>query len=599
MSISDRTIPAMLAARVAAHGPQTILRRKERGIWRPITWAELGARVRAIAAALVEDGLKPGEVAGILSEATPDWIAADLAIQSVGAASVGLYPTDGGAQVAEMLRDSLCAVLFVEGEEQLDKVLQLRATCPALRRIVILDMKGLRDFADPMCEGIDSLLARGAAAERADPGAWARSVAAIAPDDLAVLAYTSGTTGRARGVMLSHRNVMAQVIGAAAMTGQGPADERLAFLPMCHVTERVLGLYQSLHCRSISNIVENAETVPENLAEVRPTVMIAIPRVWQKFYAGVAVAAEGATWLQRTLYDAAFALAARGVDAQLAGRPAGGGRLSALTDRLVLRRVRAAVGLDRLRVAWVGGAPVSPALLRWYRCIGINLREVYGLTECGGLATATPSDHLVHGSVGAAVAHGEIALSPDGEILVRGAHVSVGYWQDEDATRAALADGWLRTGDLGQLTAGLLNLTGRTSEVLTLADGSRASLSAIENELTLSPFIADALVLPQGSGLAALVMVEYDTLEKWAQDSNVAFTGFASLLAAPEVAALIGAAVEQANARAPAGRRIARFRIIDRNLAPEDPELTPMMKLRRAVVLERFQPLIEDMNRAA
>ena len=592
--MTSMTIPAMIQARIAAHGPETILRRKERGIWRPISWAELGARTRAIGSALRADGLHPGEIAGILSEATPDWIAADLAILSVGAVSIGLYPTDGGPAVAAMLQDSGCAVLFVESEEQLDKILHLRSTCPALRRIIILDMKGLRDFADPICESIDSLVARGEAIDRADPAAWDRGIAAITPADLAVLAYTSGTTGPARGVMLSHANIMSQVEGAARMTGQGPADERLAFLPMCHVTERILGLYQSLSCRSISNIVENAETVPENLAEVRPTVMIAIPRVWQKFYARIAVGVAGATRVQKALYDAAFAITARGVDAQLAGRTGGQSPLAPLADQLVLKRVRAAVGLDRLRVAWVGGAPVSPALLRWYRCIGIDLREVYGLTECAGLAAATPAGRLVHGSVGSAVEHGEIAISPAGEILVRGPHVSAGYWRDPAANQAAFADGWLRTGDLGRIEAGILSLTGRTSEVLTIADGSLVNPSAIENELTLSPFIADALVLSQETGLSALIMVEFDTLEKWGQDNNVAFTGFASLLAAPEVTALMSHAVDQANARAPATRRITRFRLIDRNLAPEDPELTPMMKLRRDVVLERFGPLLQS-----
>ncbi len=598
------TLPALLAARIAAHAPETILRRKERGIWRPIPWSELGARLRAIGSALRADGIQPGEVVGILSEATPDWIAVDLAILSIGAVSLGLAPTDGGAAVSAILADSGCTTLFVEGEEQLDKVLQLRAACPALRRIVIMDMKGLRDFADPMCESLDALAARGEAADRGQPALWDQGLAAIAPDDLAVLAYTSGTTGAPRGVMLTHRNIMAQVEGAAAITGLGPSDERLAFLPPCHVTERILGLYLALHTRAVSNLVENAETVPENLAEVRPTVLIAIPRVWQKFYARVAVAAAGATRLQRAVYECAFATAAKGVDAELAGRAGEASPLAGLADALVLKRVRAAIGLDRLRVAWVGGAPVSPALLRWYRAMGIDLREVYGLTECGGLATATPAGRLVHGSIGTAVAHGEVAISDQGEILVRGAHVCAGYWRNEAATRAAFADGWLRTGDLGGLQAGLVTLTGRTSDVLTLPDGSRLSPAAIENELTLSPFIADALVLQQGGTLSALLMVEQEALEGWAQQNGIAFTGFQGLLRAPEALALLAQAVEAANARAPAARRIARFRLLDRALAPDDPELTPMMKLRRTVVLDRFRHLAEAMaaeetNRAA
>jgi long-chain acyl-CoA synthetase len=458
-----------------------------------------------------------------------------------------------------------------------------------------MDMKGLRDFTDPMCVGLDSLAAAGEAADHAHPTFWDQGLAAIAPDDLAVLAYTAGTTGAPRGVMLTHRNIMAQLEGAAAMTGLGPQDERLAFLPPSQITERVLGLYLSLHARTVSNLVENAETVPENLAEVRPTVMIAIPRVWQKFYARVAVAAAGATRLQSAAFDWALATAARGVDAELAGRSGQASPLAGLADALVLKRVRAAIGLDRLRVAWVGGAPVSPALLRWYRVMGIDLREVYGLTECGGLTTATPQGRLVHGSVGATVAHGEIALSPEGEVLVRGAHVCAGYWRDEQATRAAFADGWLRTGDLGRLEGGMLALAGRTEDVLALPDGSQLSPATIENELALSPYIADALVLQQGGQLTALLMVEQEALEGWAQQNGIAFTGFQGLLRAPEALALVAQAVESANSRAPATRRIARFRLLDRALAPDDPELTPMMKLRRAVVLDRFRPLVEEM----
>ena len=572
--MTEPTFPAAIAARAAAHAGETILRKKDRGIWRSITWSDLDARARAIGSALRQDGLKPGDVVGIMSEANPDWIAADLGILGAGLVSLGLYPTDAAPTVTHILNDSGCRFLFVENEEQLDKTLHLRDACPALTRIVILDMKGLREFSDPMCESLEALIARGS---NSDPQAWTRLIAALDPASLAVLSYTAGTTGVPKGVMLSHANIMAQVAGAAALSGQTASDERLAFLPMCHVTERILGLYQSLYCRTISNLVESAETVPENLQEVRPTVMIAIPRVWQKFYARLAVASTGATRLQKVLYDWAFNQSAAAIDAN---RPIGA--LASLAAWLILRPARRAVGLDRLRVAWVGGAPVAPALLRWYCAIGIDLREVYGLTECAGLAD---------------IAGSAITLSPAGEVLVRGPHVCLGYWGQPEHSAAMLAGGTLRTGDLGRMEGNKLVLTGRTSEVLTLPDGARLNPAAIENELILSPFIADAIVMPGAGGLSALVLIEHETVEKWAQDSNVAFTGFASLIQAPEVSALIGRAIEQANAAAK--QRVTRFRLIDRNLAPEDPELTPMMKLRREVVVARFRPLIEDMSRAA
>ncbi|MCX7381236.1 MAG: AMP-binding protein, partial [Alphaproteobacteria bacterium] len=315
------SLPAMVFDRVGAQGPVTILRKKDRGIWQAVTWAMLGARIRAIGMALADSGIGRGAVAGILAETGPDWIAADIAIQGAGGIAIGLTPTDPGDVTAGTLRESGCRLVFVENEEQLDKVLEIRGDCPALQRIVIMDMKGLREFADPMCESLDAFAARGAAADAARPGAWDAAVAAVRPADIAIMAGTSGTSEPARLVALSHANVLAQVEGAAAATGQGGADERLAFLPLSLVAERVFGLYLALHCGTISNLVESAETVPENLQEVRPTVMFAIPRIWEKLHAAITVGTSGATWVQRGLYRWAIGRASARVATGTAAGP--------------------------------------------------------------------------------------------------------------------------------------------------------------------------------------------------------------------------------------------------------------------------------------
>ena len=590
-SSTTSSVPAMVFARVGAQGPVTILRKKDRGIWQAITWAMLGARVRAIGMALADSGIGRGQVAGILAETGPDWIAADIAIQGAGGIALGLTPTDPGDVTAETLRASGCRLVFVENEEQLDKVLEIRGECPALQRIVIMDMKGLREFSDPMCESLEAFSARGAAADAARPGVWDAAVAAVQAGDIAILAATSGTSEAARLVALSHANVLAQVNGAAAATGQGASDERLAFLPLSLVAERVFGLYLALSCGTISNLVESAETVPENLQEVRPTVMFAIPRIWEKLHAAITVGTSGATRLQRGLYRWAIGRAAARVAA--GGAP---GALDALLDRLVLKPVRTTLGLDRLRLAFVGAAPVSAELMRWYRALGVELRQAYGVAECAGVAALSPAGALRAEAVGAPVSYGELLVGDDGEVLLRGPHVAAGLWQNGVLLPVTDAEGWFHTGDLGRLDAGQLVLTGRRGDAIVAADGKETLPSAFENAVKLSPFIADAVLVGHGQArLGCLVMLEHDVVEKWAQDRNIPFTSALSLARAAEVVELIAGELRARSS----GVVVAEFRIVGQRIEPGDPEVTPAMRLRRHFVLKKYDDLIDDMYRAA
>jgi len=572
--MNEATIPAMVQARIAAHGEAVILRKKDRGIWQSISWNALGARIRAIGSALKASGLADGEVAGILGETSADWIAIDLAIQGAGAIALGLTPTDGLDATADTLAAAGCRLLFVENEEQLDKVLHIRDRCPALSRIVIMDMKGLREFSDPGCASLTEF-----AAAPGDASTWEAGIAALRPDAIAVLAPTMGTSGVPALVALTHANLMAQASGIATLTGQTAADERLAFLPLSLIAERVFGLYAALHAGTISNVVESAETVPENLAELRPTIMFAIPRIWEKLHAAIAIGTSGATWLQRILYR--WAERQRGV-------------LAPLADALVLRPVRRAIGLDRLRLAFTGAAPISSELVGWYRAHGIALSEVYGVAECGGIAAISPPADLRPGAVGTAVPWGELAIAADGQVLIRGPHVCAGMWRDGTVTSATDAEGWLPTGDLGRIEAGQLVLTGRSGEALTVG-GREFMPASFENVVKLSPYIADAVLVAGPGGLACLVMLEFDAVEKWAHERNLNATSAVALARAEPVLALIAAELA---ARAP-GFALIGFRILAGRIAPEDPELTATMRLRRAFVLRKYHHLIEEMYRAA
>jgi long-chain acyl-CoA synthetase len=359
---SEASIPAMVLSRVAAHGGDVVLRKKDRGIWTPVTWAELGARVRQVSAGLRAAGFARGDAACVLAETRPEWVAIDLGILSTGGISVGVSPGESAEHLGHVLRESHACVLFVDNEEQLDKALVVRDACPALRQIVILEMKGLRDFTDSMSESWRDFLARGAEHDRASDDAT--GVAAIAADHPALLLFPHGAAGKGR--MLTHGDALQLVADAVAMLRPRAGDERLAVLPMSHVMERVLGLYFALHSRIVSNYLENPATLPENLQELQPTVLGADPQTWERLHARANDAAATATATQRAAYRWAI------------GAGQGRGPYAALARLLVLRAVRRGLGLARLRLAYVGAAPVAPEVRRWAAALGIAIQQIDG-----------------------------------------------------------------------------------------------------------------------------------------------------------------------------------------------------------------------------
>jgi long-chain acyl-CoA synthetase len=584
------SIPALVLDRAAAHPDRTILRRKDRGIWKSMTWRELSTRMLQVAESLRLSGIGPGDRVCIVSETTPQWVFADLGTLAAGAISVGIYPTADAELTGNILQHCGARVVFAENEEQLDKILQARARCPALERIVIFNMKGLRDLAEPGCESFDAFLGRA----QGHPS----DLPTLDPRQTAAVIYTVGTTGAPKGSMLTHHNLLCQVANAAALLNLKEGDERLAFLPMSHAIERVLGLYLSLYSGTVSNYVESADTVVEDLRETKPTVFLAPPHVWERFHSRITVAAASAGHLQRWLYRWAMAAGAREAAQRLKGRsPSAWTAFETKVLRwLVLGNVLRELGLPRLRVGLIGASPVSPELVRWTMALGLDVQEFYGQTECGGLTALMPRDAVRSNSVGKAVPYAEIKLTSDNEILVRGDHVFAGYWDDDTRTGQALRDGWLHTGDVGRLDGAYLHVVGRADDLVTTAKGVSVTTSEIERELKLSPYIADAVILGhQRDFIACLVMTEPDVLESWAHQNNVTFTNFSTLVRAEPVRELIRREIATASDRLSRSVEIRSFRMIEEKLAPDDPELTPMMKLRRAIVGEKYRGLIEEM----
>jgi long-chain acyl-CoA synthetase len=596
------TVPTLFWHRVTTKARKVAMREKERGIWKSYTWGDYGARAKAIGLGLVALGLAPGDRAAILSDNNKEWLFCDLGIQCAAGVSTGIYPTDSPAQVEYLVNDSGTKFLFVEDEEQLDKILAVRERTPGLQKIVVFDMEGLRDLKDPQVMPLDELYALGEAFAREHPGLWESRMATPKPTDVAIIVYTSGTTGPSKGVLLTQRNIVFQM-GAFRRVDPELAlresDEALNFLPLCHVAERFGGCYNHIAFAHVVNFAEAPDTVPQNLREVAPHVLLAVPRVWEKLYSGINIALKEGTWLGRFAYRAAIGLGMKASSYELAGKPVPGllRAARAVADRLVLKNIRIMLGLDRIRNATTGAAPISPDLIRWYWALGVRMFELYGQTENAALATANWPGHVKIGSIGSATPGTELRISPEGEILLRGPHIFAGYLNKPDKTAEALRDGWLHTGDVGEIDeAGFVRITDRMKDIIITAGGKNITPSEIENQLKFSPYISDAIVIgDKRSYLTCLIMIDQDNVVKFAQDHDVPFTNYASLCRAPEVVELIGKEVATVNKKFARVETIKKFKLIDQLLTAEDEELTPTMKLKRSLVEKKYRNLIEGM----
>ena len=600
------TLPKSFLKSVKTRGDKPAMREKDLGIWRTITWNDWGARAKEVSMALIAGGFEPGDVASVLSNTVPEWNYADMGILCAGGVSSGIYPTDSAKQVEYLVNDSKTRVIFVEDDEQLDKVLEVRERCPTLTRVVVFDMEGLNDFSDPMVMSFDEFLALGKNYGQGKDALFEERLNSRGPKDLAILVYTSGTTGPPKGAMHSHDNVCTQMRHCMDLSSLSwmEGDERLSFLPMCHVAERVAGCYYSIATGCVMNFAESPETVPENIREVQPTLFGAVPRVWEKFYSGVMIALKDATPLEQWAYSKAIAAGYAVADARLAGREPNALQKLAFQAAywLVLRNVRKIIGIDRCRWLFTGAAPISPDLIRWYLALGVSMYEVYGQTENCGLATYMPADRIKLGTVGKPVPYGEVKISDQGEILIRGDFVFMGYLNQPEKSRETVdAEGWLHTGDVGMIdNEGFVKITDRMKDIIITAGGKNVTPSEIENQLKFSPYINDAVVIgDRRKFLTCLIMIDEDNVMKYAQDANIPFTNYLSLCRAKEVQDLIWAEIEKINENFARVETIKKFRLLETQLTAEDEELTPTMKLKRSFVNQKYKDLIDEMYRGA
>ena len=569
---------------------------KRDGQWRPLSHAEIETRVERLAAALATLGVERGDRVALLSENRPEWAITDYAVLGLGAADVPVYPTLPANQIAYILNDCSASVILVSTREQLDKVLEMRAEVPSLKHVISFDdpgaSEGVLHFPAVLEEGREAI-------ESGRASSFREEALRVKPEDLATLIYTSGTTGNPKGVMLTHYNLAsnAAAVEQHDILDLKPGEVALSFLPLSHVFERLVDYYY-WQCGVCIAYAESIEKVAENLVEVKPHYMVSVPRLFEKIHTRV----MGSTGVKKLLVTWAARIGEEYADKKLAGESVSGALAFQyrLADRLVFSKLRERTG-GRLLAAISGGAPLSAEVAKFFVAAGLRVYEGYGLTETSPVLTANRPGQMKLGSVGIAVPGTELRIDAQGEILARGPQIMKGYWNDAEATeRSVDAEGWIHTGDVGEIDAeGFLRITDRIKNLIVTAGGKNIAPQPIENRVAMSPYIAHAVMLGDRRPYPTLLLVpDFESLDAWARQQGIDPADRVALVADPRVHKFLQ---QEAFGRL---EGLARFEmpkkiaIVPREFSIESGELTPKLSIKRRVVQENFRDMIEDLYAA-
>lgn len=592
-----QTLPQQFVQTAQRRGHATALRSKAFGLWHELSWLDYETQVRTVAAGLMSWGLSAGQSVAVLGENRPEWVIADLGIMMAGGVTAAIYATNAADGVKYVLEHSDSRFVIVENAEQLDKVLEVRKDLPLLERIVVMNPKGLQGFSDAAVVSWADFLEGGRVWLESPLNAQMLELRLTKRQgsDPAIFIYTSGTTGRPKGAVLSHRNLLFTAEAFCAANRVFESDEVLSFLPLSHITERILSVALAVRYGYTVNFVENSDTVFENLREVRPTLFFAVPRVWEKLMSVVEIRIAKADLIKKSAYRWAARQGRLRAQAQRdAQQPSVAMHIAYLG---VLRSLKQRLGLDRARLVVSGAAPISQGVLEFFHGMNVPIREGYGQTEGSAAGTVHQGWPVRLGTVGKALPGIEVRIAPDGEILLRGDCVFIGYHKDVAATNETLRDGWLHSGDIGELDIdGELRITGRKKDIFITAAGKNIAPAHIENLLKASSFISDAVLIGDGRKfLSALIVIDEENVSEWAQVRKLPFTTYSDLAQNLEVVALIEREVDLVNQMLARPEQVKKFRILPKRLAQEDGEVTPTLKVKRSFVLQSHQRLVMEM----
>jgi long-chain acyl-CoA synthetase len=606
-----RTVAAMVREWAETIPDSVAMREKDFGIWQQITWGRYWETVLDAAHGLLALGVSEGDRVSIHSEDRPEWVILDMATVAIRGITVGLYPTNPAAEVQYLLSDSGAVAHLVEDQEQADKVMEVIDTLPGLKKIIHVEPRGFRKWADGLFLFWDDFLALGREHRNAHPGRVEQIMGGSTGDDVMTLVYTSGTTGPPKGAMLTNANALYCIETLVGLPERlpghkppNPNDEILTYLPLCHVAERIFSTWHQVGYGCTLNFAESIETVQQNLREIQPSLFFAVPRIWEKIHATVAIKGGDATWFKRIWF---------GLGTKLAGvigrqRVANDGEHTSLSRLLyivgypiVFRALRERIGFRRLRYSATGAAPIAPEVIRDFLGLGIPLYELYGMTENAAVATSNFPGRNKVGTVGEPYPGIGFRIDEEtGEIQTKHPGMFKGYWNKPEQTAEAFtADGWLKTGDVAEWVDGThVKIVDRIKYIIITSGGKNISPSEIENSLKTSPYVKEAMVIGDGRNyLTALIGIEFDVVGDWATRRGIPYTTYRNLSEKSEVIELIQGVVDETNRKFARPEHIRKFRMLPKELDHEDGEVTATQKIKRNFMEDMFGELIEGMYR--
>ncbi|MBV8189263.1 MAG: AMP-binding protein [Alphaproteobacteria bacterium] len=602
MSLVDEaktsTLPKLLQRNAEQYPHGAGIREKTRGVWQTYDWTAYRDNVRDFALGLAALGFTRGDKLSVVGDNRPQLYFAQLAAQALGGVSVPVYQDSIAAELVYVLNHAETSIIVAEDQEQVDKALSLKAELPELRWIIFDDPRGLAFYDDPLLRSFESVLEEGRAFAKAHPGFFEAELEKGAPDDIAMFAYTSGTTGNPKGAMISHRNMIEASEAFIEVNEIKPGDNWLSYLPMAWLGDAAFTIGMALVARLTANCPESPETVQRDLRELGPDAMLAPPRIWENMLTQMQIKAADASPMKRRVYEHFRALAERCELQQGDGKPLSfGDRLGlALGEILVYGPVRDQLGLRKARWCYTGGAPLGPDTYRFFRSFGVNLKQVYGATEASALISCQPDAEANPNTVGRPIPRIEVTIDDRGEVLLRGPNVFLGYFKQDEVTRETITpDGWLKTGDAGFFDKqGHLVIIDRAKDVGKLSDGSAFAPQFIENKLKFSPYIREAVAFgDQQPFVVAMIAIDLQTVGTWAEKHGLAYTSYMDLSRKPEVAALVGSEIAKANATLPDVQQVKRYLLLNKELEADDAEMTRTRKVRRRFVAQKYASVID------
>ncbi len=594
------TFPKLLLRNAERYADRKVaMREKEFGIWQGFTWREYHEHVKYFSLGLVSLGLSRGDKVAIIGDNRPEWVWAEVAAQAAGAVPLGLYQDSTLKEVAYVIDHSDSTFVVAEDQEQVDKILDMKEQLPKVRYVVYTDPRGMRSYKEPFLLDFKEVEGFGRELEERDPGLYGRNLAEGKLEDLALICYTSGTTGFPKGAMLSFRNLLTMAANLMEVDPKLESDEFVSFLPLAWIGEQMMCLSSALLAGFTVNFPEKPETVQENIREIGPNIMFSPPRIWENMTSTVQVKVMDASWLKKAMYN--WALPVGYEYAEAVFRKEKPTPLLLLKQKLayylVFRALKDRLGLLGIRTASTGGAALGPDIFKFFNAMGVNLKQIYGQTEISGISCIHREGDINFDSVGKPIPETEIRIQEDGEILSRSPSVFHGYYKNPEETEKTLAGGWLHSGDAGYFTEdGHLVVIDRVKDVMHLTDGTRFSPQFIENKLKFSPYIKECVCLGNNRDfIASMICIDYPNVGKWAENRRISYTTYTDLAGKPQILDLLAMEVEKVNATLPGTTRIRRFVLLYKELDADDDELTRTRKVRRAFVGERYHHVIEGM----